>query len=103
MSGLVLPPGSNGGINIFKPPWEQPTPEGMTMLMATLPKELVDHIVSRTGRHNNPHLDDGQLEITIRIATKTRATELATLVESQDELEERLKHAAKTALAGYFA
>ena len=47
MSGLVLPPGANNGIHIFKPPWEQPTPDGTSMVLSTLPKELVDHLVDR--------------------------------------------------------
>lgn len=45
MSGIVLPPGTNGDINIFKPPWERPTPEGTQLVLSTLPKELIDHIV----------------------------------------------------------
>lgn len=47
MSGLILPPNSNGNVNPFAPPWERTTPEGTSMVLATLPKELIDHIVAR--------------------------------------------------------
>lgn len=81
MSGIHLP---NGSIGVFRPPWEQRTPEGTQMVLSTLPKELVDHLVDRIAAEVLQRI---RFHGTPWCAAFERALELDTLAENDAAID----------------